>query len=78
MASSLSNFVDHLAEGIYKVKCTDCDFFLEYESVKNNLIKYNCLSCNKDYSKKLAEKLKKQLKHIFKLLNKNINNLFCC
>ena len=27
MASSLSNFVDHLAEGIYKVKCTDCDFF---------------------------------------------------
>ena len=27
MASSLSNFVDHLAEGIYKLKCTDCDFF---------------------------------------------------
>ena len=37
--SSLSNLVDNLAEGIHKVKCKDCNCFLEYESVNDNLIK---------------------------------------
>ena len=55
MASSLSNLVDNLAEGIHKIKCKDCDYFVEYENVKDNLIKYKCLSCNKDYSNKLEE-----------------------
>ena len=68
MASSLSNLVDNLAVGIHKIKCKDCDCFLEYESAKGNLIKYKCLSCNKDHSNKLHEKLKKRLKNIFKFL----------
>ena len=38
-----------------KIKCKDCDCFLEYESVKDNLIKCKCLSCNKDYSNKIDE-----------------------
>ena len=41
MATSLSNLVDNLTEGIDKIKCKDCDCFLEYESVKDNLIKTN-------------------------------------
>ena len=41
MASSLSNLVDNLAEGTHKTRCKDCDCFLEYENVKNNLIRYN-------------------------------------
>ena len=49
MITSLSNLVDNLTEVIHKVKCKDCDWFLEYENVKGNLIKYKCLSCNKDY-----------------------------
>ena len=36
MASSLSNLVDNLAEGIHKTKCKDSDCFLEYESVTDN------------------------------------------
>ena len=40
ISSSLSNLVDNLAEGIHKIKCKDCGCFLEYESVKDNLIKY--------------------------------------
>ena len=55
MASSLSNAVDNIAEGIHKIKCKDCDYFLEYESVRENLIKYKCLSCNKDYSNKIMK-----------------------
>ena len=31
MVSYLSNLVDYLAEEIHKIKCKDCDFFLEYK-----------------------------------------------
>ena len=76
MASLLSSLVENLAEGIHKVKCKDCDCFLEYESVKDNLVKYKCLSCNKDYSNKLDEndeKLKKRFKNTFKFPDNDIN-----
>ena len=53
IASALSNLVDNLTEGIHKVKYKDCDCFLKSESVKHNLLKYKCLSWNKDYSNKL-------------------------
>ena len=59
MASSLSSLVDNLAEDIHKIKCEDCDCFLEYESVKNNSVEYKCTSCNKDYSRKNDEELRK-------------------
>ena len=48
-------------------------FFLEYKSINDYLIKYKCLSCNKNYSKKIDEKLKKQLKNIFKFSNNQSN-----
>ena len=32
MVRSLSNLVDNLAERIHKIKCKDCDYFLEYKS----------------------------------------------
>ena len=59
MANWLSNLVNNLAEGIHKIKCKDCDCFLEYEIVKDNLIKYKCLTCDKGYSNKIDEELKK-------------------
>ena len=73
MACSLTDFIDNLAEGIHKIKYKDCDCFLDYESVKNNFIKYNCLSCNKDYSNKIDEELKKKFKNTFKFSNYNIS-----
>ena len=38
MANSLSNLVGNLAEEILKIKCKIVIFFVEYESVKDNLI----------------------------------------
>ena len=59
MASSLSNLVNNLVEGIHKIVCKyrhddkkcetygikykDCFYFLEYTSVKNDLIEYKYL-----------------------------------
>ena len=73
MASSLSNLVNNLTEGIHKVKCKDCGCFLEYENVKENSVKHKCLSCNKDYSNKFDDKLKKRFKNTFKFSNNDIN-----
>ena len=73
MASSLSKFVDNLTERIYKIKCKDCDCFLEYENVKDNLMKYNFLSCNKDHSNITDEELKKMFKNTLKFSNNGIN-----
>ena len=44
MATSLSNLADNVMERIHKIKCKNCDCFLEFESMKGNLIKYKCLS----------------------------------
>ena len=39
MATLLSNLDDTLTEGIHKIKCKYCDYFLEYESVRTRIIK---------------------------------------
>ena len=72
-ATSLSNLADNLTEEIRKIKCKDYDCFLEYENVKDNLIEYKCLTCNKNYSNKIDEELKKRFKNTIKFSNDNIN-----
>ena len=75
MASSLSNFVNSLSEGIDQIKCKQghddrncetcgikykyCDCFLKYTDFKNDLIEYKCLHCNKNFQQGFDEKLKK-------------------
>ena len=73
IASSLSNLVDNVAKGIDKINCKDCDCFLEYESVPENLIKYKRLSCNKDYLNMLNEELKKKFSNTLKFSITDIN-----
>ena len=62
IATLLSNIVDNLTEEIHKIKCKDCECFLEYESVREMSIKYKCTSCNKNYSNKINEELRKRFK----------------
>ena len=73
MASSLSNLVINLSEGIHRIKCKfghddkkceicgiKCKYcFLEYTNFKDDLIEYKRLNCNKSYQQKFNEKLKK-------------------
>ena len=77
MASLLWNLVDSLAEGIHKIKCEDCDCFLKYKSIKDDFMKDKFVFCNKVYSNKIDEELKKkQFKNTF--CNNDILILFCC
>ena len=64
VASSLSNLINNLAEGIYQskckyghdnkwsetcgLKCKGCKCCLKYTSVIDDLIEYKCLCCNKN------------------------------
>ena len=73
MVISLSNLVDNLIEGIRNFKCNGCDCFLEYESVKDNFIKYELSSCNKHNSNKIDEELKKQFRNAFKFSKDDID-----
>ena len=65
MASSLSNLVNNLYDGIHEIKCKyehnykkyetcgikykNCDYFLEYTNFKDDLMEYKCLCYNKNY-----------------------------
>ena len=55
MATLFSNLVDNIAERIHKIKSKDFDCLLEYESAKDDLIKYKCLSCIKIFQKTLMK-----------------------
>ena len=77
MASSLSGLVNNLAEGVHKIKCKyehnnkkiepcgirykDCEWRLEYPSVKNYLIEYKCIYCVKNNRKNLTKIWKRDL-----------------
>ena len=91
MASSLSNLVNNLSEGIHRIKCKygdddkkretcgikykHCECFLEYTNFKDDLIEFKCLSCNKNYQRKFDEKLKERFFNTYKFSNHD-NNKF--
>ena len=50
-----------------------CDCFLEYTSIKDDLIAYKCLSCNKSYRQKFVEKLKENFFNTYKFSNYDDN-----
>ena len=35
MSTSLSNLVNNLSEGVHNNKCTDCKFYLDYMTTKD-------------------------------------------
>ena len=68
MASSSSNLINNLSEGIHRIKCKfglddkKCETcgisFLEYTNFKYDLIEYKCLCFNKNYQHKFDKTFK--------------------
>ena len=56
----------------------ELNYFLEYESVNDKLVKYKGLSCNKNYSKKIMKYVKTDLRLPLSFLITILINLFCC
>ena len=90
MASSLSNLVNNLSEGIHRIKCKyghddkkcetfkikykHCDCFLECTNFRDDLIQYKCLDCNKIYQREFNEKLKERFFNTYTFSNHDNNN----
>ena len=78
MASLLSVLVNNLAEGIHKIKRKYGHDNKKFETCgviqnfKDNLIKYKCLFCYKNYQKKIDENLKKLFLNIYRFPNNEI------
>ena len=90
ITSLLSNIIDKLVEGIHKIKCKhrhdnkkcetcgiqykSCECCLEYTNIKNDLIEYKCVFCNKNYQKKkFDQNLTKRFANAYKFSKININ-----
>ena len=71
---ALTNLVDELTQGVHKLNCKNYNMgCIEYTNVKDNLIEYKCLCCNKNYQIRFDENLKKRFTHIYRF-----NSHDCC
>ena len=59
MSTSLSSLVDNLSEKLHSDKCKDCKSELDYMSIKNNQLIFQCLKCKKNYKKDYKELIKR-------------------
>ena len=89
MASSLSNLINNISEGIHRTtckfehddkKCETCRIkykywkcFFEKTNFKDDLIEYRCLCYSKNYQYKFAEKLKQRF-----ITTATISLFYCC
>ena len=55
MSLSLSSLVDNLSEKRHK--CKDCKSELDYMSVKDNQLIFQCFECTKNYQKDFNKEL---------------------
>ena len=91
MASSLSDCVNNLSEGIHKIKCKHghddkkceigrtkykyCDCFLEYTNFKDDLWEHKCLCYNINYQQKFDVKLEERFFNTYKPSNHDSNKV---
>ena len=76
MSLSLSTLVNNLSENIHNDgKCTSCNSFLDYISVKTDKLLFECFDCTKRYSRKFNKKLINKFKKTYEFLIKSLINL---
>ena len=74
MSTSLSSLVDNLSEKLHQSdKCKDCKSELDYMSVKDNQLIFQCLECTKNYQKDFNKELIKRFANTYEFCNGDIN-----
>ena len=77
MSISLSSLVDNLSEERHSDKCKDCKSELDYMSVKDNQLIFQCLEfssveCKKNFNKDCNKKLIKRFANTYEFCNADI------
>ena len=73
MSTSLSSLVDNLSEKLHSDKCKDCKSELDYMSVKDNQLIFQCLECKKNYKKDFNKESIKRFANTYEFCSGEIN-----
>ena len=77
MSTLLSSLVDNLSEKLHSDKCKDCKSVLDYMSVKDNQLIFQCLERKKIIRKTSIKNQLKYLQIYLNLVVETLINLFC-
>ena len=77
MSTLLSSLVDNLSEKLHTDKCKDCKSVLDYMSVKDNQLIFQCLERKKIIRKTSIKNQLKDLQIYLNLVIETLINLFC-
>ena len=73
MATSLSNLVDNLTEGIRSDKCINCKSDISYMKVMDETLIFRCFNCKKNYKKQINKELVERFASTYKFCNNDLN-----
>ena len=71
--STSSNLVHNLYKKLHSNKCKDCKSELDYMSVKDNQLIFQCLECKKNYKKDFNKESIKRFANTYEFCNGDIN-----
>ena len=74
MSTSLSSLVDNLSKNLHCDNCRDWESELEYISVKDNQLIFQCFECKKNYQNNFNKKIVKRFENKYQFCNGDINN----
>ena len=57
VSTSLSSLADSLSDGLYNIKCKDCNSFLDYMNFSDDKLVYRCFGCKTNYNINFNNKL---------------------
>ena len=78
MATSLSNLVSNLSEGLHNDRCIDCKSCLDYMITKDEQLIFRCFRCKKNYEKDFNKELIQRFANTYEFCNGDLIKLNLC
>ena len=75
MSSKLSKLVKYLSDGLHSDKCKYCKSELDYISVKDNQLIFQCLECKNNQEKDFNKELIKRVANAYQFCNGDIKKI---
>ena len=73
VSTSLSSLVDNLSDGLYNIKCKDCNSFLNYMIFFNDKLVYRCFDRKTNYNINFNNKLIDVFSNTYNFCSGDIN-----
>ena len=76
ISTSLFSLVDSLSDGLYNIKCKDCNSFLDYTNFYDDKLVYRCFDCKTNYNINFNNKLIDVFSNTYNFCSGDINKFF--